>query len=297
MPKSSGAARRRSAFTLIELLVVIAIIAILIGLLLPAVQKVRSAAARMQSGNNLKQIVLGCHNFHDVYGALPDTESAVPAPTNHASIHFMILPFIEQDNLYKTALQVGLYPTAADRTTSPASQALKVYRSPRDPSTGLLAYTDGSGDVWGYSNYGFNEAVFTEPYVTWNPRRTLASGFPDGTSNTILFGEQYADCGTKHHLWAWYPPNDEKTAPELRPPGFTVAHNTTPKTFSPPAAAPQLQPTVKNCNPENLQAMDAGGTLVGLADGSIRTVSPSISGTTYYAALFPHDGMVLGPDW
>ena len=297
MLKSSEDTRRRSAFTLIELLVVIAIIAILIGLLLPAVQKVRAAAARMQSANNLKQIGLACHNFHDTYGQLPDTEASVPAPTSHASIHFMLLPFIEQDNLYKTAIQVGLYPTAADKTTSPAAQPLKVYRSPRDPSTSATTYTDGNGYAWAYSNYGFNEAVFTEPYVTWNPRRTLASGFPDGTSNTILFGEQYGDCGSKHHLWAWYPPNDEQTAPELRPPGFTVALATTPKTFAPPAAAPQLEPTVKNCNPQNLQAMDAGGTLVLLADGSVRLVSTSISGTTYYAALFTHDGLVLGSDW
>jgi prepilin-type N-terminal cleavage/methylation domain-containing protein len=297
MPNGRGGARRRAAFTLIELLVVIAIIAILIGLLLPAVQKVRAAAQRMESANNLKQICLGCHNFHDARGQLPDTESSVPAPTNHASIHFMILPYLEQDNLYQLGLKVGLYPTGADPTTSPAAAGLKVYRSPRDPSTSLPAYTDGNGYVWGYSNYGFNEAVFTEPYVTWNPKRTLASGFRDGTSNTILFGEQYADCGTKHHLWAWYPPNDEKTAPELRPPGFTVALNTSPKTFAPPAAAPQLHPLVKNCNPENLQAMDTGGTLVGLADGSVRIVSTSISGTTYYAALFPNDGMVLGPDW
>ena len=73
--------------------------------------------------------------------------------------------------------------------------------------------------MWGYSNYGFNEAVFTEPYVTWNPKRTLSGGFPDGTSNTILFGEQYGDCGTNHHhLWAYYPPNSERDAAEMRPP-------------------------------------------------------------------------------
>src|SRR5712672_2532461 len=102
--------RTRDAFTLIELLVVIAIIAILIGLLLPAVQKVREAAARIQSANNLKQIGLAMHSYNDTVGQLPPSFGWMPRPSNGAkyspngsfgSALFHLLPYIEQDNLYK----------------------------------------------------------------------------------------------------------------------------------------------------------------------------------------------------
>src|SRR5947207_2764406 len=99
---------RRRGLTLFQLLVVLAVLAILIGLLLPAVQKVREAAARAQCANNLKQIALACHNYHDTYGHLPAGNDA-----GNYSAAFHLLPFVEQDNVYKVAM------TASDNFKKP----------------------------------------------------------------------------------------------------------------------------------------------------------------------------------
>jgi prepilin-type N-terminal cleavage/methylation domain-containing protein len=103
--------RKRSAFTLIELLVVIAIIAILIALLVPAVQKVREAAARTQCSNNLKQIVLGIHNYHDTYKRLPPGLQGTPPNVSFSGQYFgvlsHILPYVEQGPLYNQLTQAG----------------------------------------------------------------------------------------------------------------------------------------------------------------------------------------------
>jgi prepilin-type N-terminal cleavage/methylation domain-containing protein len=225
----------RRGFTLIELLVVIAIIAILIGLLLPAVQKVREAAARSQCSNNLKQIALGCHNCNDTHGRMPP-QAATFGGAFYAPLFFHLLPYIEQDNVFRMATWLDFNGAVGQPTPNPASTVnvgavwptwssvnignntwlrqtrIKVYQCPSDPSRGVcLDWCHGDASYAGnFLVFGGVNNVTTAPSsanfeFVWDGQASMAATFADGTSNTILFAEKYARCdGTGSPGGVWW---------------------------------------------------------------------------------------------
>jgi prepilin-type N-terminal cleavage/methylation domain-containing protein len=296
--------RSKRGFTLIELLVVIAIIAILIGLLLPAVQKVRQAAARMQSTNNLKQMGLALHNMNDTNGVLPSSVGNYPSNgaqvaglQMRGTVQYYMLPFIEQDNLYKTM------PTAHNDSWW-CTSGIKTYIAPLDPTEPPSGQIDTGSPRYGTS-YAPNEWVFdsqafasgsgahTQINAT-NPVASIPKTFQDGTSNTIVFTEKFAVCGNSTNNVATFYWGETGGACNRQ--GGQGGNGSVPGFYAilPPQSAPAWS---VNCNPCMLQSMTTGTILVGLGDGSVRSVSPSISAATWANAIYPADGNVLGSDW
>jgi prepilin-type N-terminal cleavage/methylation domain-containing protein/prepilin-type processing-associated H-X9-DG protein len=187
------------AFTLIELLVVIAIIAILIGLLLPAVQKVRAAASRLRCQNNLKQIATAAHNYHDSQGKFPG--AVYQSPSRYSSLFVELLPYVEQDPLHK---QWDFTPAAANGGAR-AGTVIKTYVCPSHPdadtpitlSSGLHALTTygGNGGTRPFPpTLSPCDGVFPVTGSASVPKYGQAGvqiiHILDGSSNTLLFGER-----------------------------------------------------------------------------------------------------------
>jgi prepilin-type N-terminal cleavage/methylation domain-containing protein/prepilin-type processing-associated H-X9-DG protein len=201
--------RSRAGFTLIELLVVIAIIAVLIGLLLPAVQKVREAANQAKCENNLKQLALACQSYHDVYQLFPKASSSLSP--GYESYYIPLLPFLEQGNLYQQLHAAGsplgwtvattgtnTYGTAAAPGATPLSILVCPSHLSPNPATTVFNNSSGTAFYIGVTSYlgnagssGTFTSVTNGIFVTLGTLQVTVEGITDGTSNTILFGERY----------------------------------------------------------------------------------------------------------
>lgn len=309
----------RKAISLIEVLVVVGVVALLVGLLLPAVQKIRTAALTLQSTNKLKQISLATAGYTaDRDDRLPFA-AALPifGQRPGETVFVALLPYIEQVNLYRRI--VGPNP---DWTVS-ASNTVPTFVNPLDPSlatTGRYNLLYGGAAQPTFTSYAYNAQLFAS---TRNPPPTT-SAVLDGLSQTIFFSEHYAfACGGVHFGYTveWpassRPTNSQTGDPNRwrRPtfadggPDVAVSYSDGVldpatdyypiTTGSPPvtqAAAPvafQHRPRLSECDPRLANSTSPGGLQVALGDGSVRLLRPSIVPAMFWAAVTPAGGEVF----
>ena len=333
-------------FTLIELLVVIAIIAVLIGLLLPAVQKVREAAARAQSENNLHQIAIATANFDGVCHYFP---SSYGYPSNYTwpyaftgCWNFQLLPYVEQDNIYKNSYgpfgylsnytehihetfngqqynydysgngQFYAYGGNSYQAQRTPNQVLKVFLSPLDYS--YNAQTNPAPTSYLANPYVLNG------YLTYTK-------ITDGSSNTMFYAEGLNVCSYVYHYsgygetidenigytraWNYDPYGSSFTLNETytynsSPFSLTLSLTETSTTYgyfyydysTYPYKPFQVTPRGSTAaSVSSAQALTSAGCLVAMGDGSTRMVNTGVSWSTWYAALTPQSGDILGSDW
>jgi prepilin-type N-terminal cleavage/methylation domain-containing protein len=306
---------RRSGFTLIELLVVIAIIAILISLLLPAVQRARESAAHTQCRNNLHQLGIAIWTLNDNNATLPPLCAPCADPSvascfttipgiyhgfNYTIFAYM-LPYIEQTAIYDLLTPKGYAGGQYFQNE------IRTFQCPSDNSTtnGKSQTANGGANAWGVNNYGANYLVFGNPNAANSSLRVQgAAHFPttleDGATNTILFAERYGTCGqggsvnsssTYASLWA-----DSNEV--WRPTFCTNSVVNEPAGGYKSCAMFQVQPnSIDTCINGNAQSPHFGGINVGVGDGSVRFVGQGISPTTWAHACDPQDGQEAGSDW
>lgn len=245
-----------------QLLVVFAVLLLLLALMVPAIQRVREAAMRVQSQNNLKQMALAMHSHHDVYKGLPPTVGHVANKTGSA--HFFILPFIEQANLYNSA-------TDAVWDNEVWSRRIALYLDPRDTGAPPADVFEG----WlATTNYPVNWMVCKD-----GDKLTSLVQITDGTSNTLMFAQRYQMCNGTPTAWGY--PGMYTWAPLFAFYNQSLFQNS---------------PAEADCDPERPQAL--GNVLqVALCDGSCRAISPQLTAMTWANLCDPADGNVLGNDF
>jgi hypothetical protein len=297
---------------------------------MPAVQAAREAARRSQCANNMKQLGLAAHLHHDTFGHLPPGVGYYPpAGSVFGTYFFHLLPFIEQGPLFQSSLGIVPYPPPAGPTAVhyPGNndvyrQPVAVFLCPSDPSVGPGGVVMIGGIAFGASGYAPNGLISGTADLSTTPPTGSPQGkmrfadILDGTSNTILHAEKYARCSTTAlpmgigdggTAWAyctaphfpWQPP-PMTLPPKSFQPGFAIAAlvgRGVPDVIG-PGSIFQVQPTpfLGNCDPTRASTSHSA-IVVGLADGSVRLLNPSMSRDVWWAALTPAGGEAGGSDW
>jgi prepilin-type N-terminal cleavage/methylation domain-containing protein/prepilin-type processing-associated H-X9-DG protein len=301
---------RRRGFTLIELLVVIAIIAILIGLLLPAVQKIREAANRMKCSNNLKQLGLAMHNYNDTNGHLPGNLRLAATGTVRVRWATYLLPYYEQDNIYRIYNQNVNWSDPTNATAT--AIRLKVLECPSSPrpdrkdaspdynwTDERYAISDYSGIYWSYYNSTTN---FGLPGILSKTDEVRLTDVTDGLSNTIHLTESAgkpdrwvngklvlaASGGNRVNGGHWGRPASDIPAPDPSSPinvtnGFQLNGYPDPKYGTDGTG--------------QIYGFHSGGVNALLGDGSVRFIKSTIQFATLQAAITRNGGEVLGNDF
>jgi type II secretory pathway pseudopilin PulG len=265
----------RRGFTLFQLLVVLAILALLIGLALPAIQRVRMAAARIKCANNLRQIGIAMHNANDTIGTFPPAVGHYPAGVTNpfGTVMFHLLPYIEQEQLHQSAADeqknISVWNNGVYK------QPLKVYVSP-------LGFTlrDSVFEGWlGTTSYAANFQVIGNPGDGTMQGKRRITDITDGTSNTILFAMRYQVCNGEPTGWGY-------AGEDTRAPVF--AYRNTGKF--------QVAPPQADCDSTRAQAPVPDALNVLRCDASVKFVTDKVSPQTWWAACTPDGGEVLEND-
>jgi prepilin-type N-terminal cleavage/methylation domain-containing protein/prepilin-type processing-associated H-X9-DG protein len=306
--------QKRAGFTLIELLVVIAIIAILIALLVPAVQKVRESAARTQCQNNMKQMAIAIHNFHDASKTLPAFTG--PNTCCWGTWVVTILPYLEQDNVSKLYVNwggddnTGPRYSGAPNTTNVTSKRFSVMTCPSDmvnsPFGGLTNHNYAAN--LGNTGYGQSATLNGVPNggAPFKPSKTMflntsemkLTNITDGTSNTLLIAEVMQGQASDLRGFTWWGDAAGFTcylAPNSSSPDaiYTAGYcNNLPSQGLPCVVSTTAYPTMFAS-----RSRHPNGVNVGLCDGSVRFVSNGVSLDTWRAACSAQGAEVLASDW
>jgi prepilin-type N-terminal cleavage/methylation domain-containing protein len=296
----------RTGFTLLELLVVVAIVALLLGLVLPAVHKVRDAAARTRSMNNLRQIAVGCHGFASANNDTLPTDRG--NGSSGSSLMSRILPYADG--------------AASYHDDDGGLARVRLYLSPADPTLDQQAINHpGDRPAPTLTSYAYNSQV-CRPL---NPPR-LPAAVPDGTSNTLFWAERYARCDTADFQWQVRLHDVFLYAFASQPPCFAAPYQVDIETSgNPPRSVVtllhkevtfQVRPcAVKRwpgagvhmgpipecgsrtpCDPRLNQTPHASGMLAAMVDGSVRVIHPNVRSEIFWGAVTPAGGEILG-EW